>query len=264
MRNAQDATPRDGSVRIDIADDGDAVRAHGRPTMARAWTRISCASACSARSTAPRVRRAWESAPTRRASTRAVSAATSRCESAPGRGHAFLHYPAGGLMSEAANPDKPRLLIVEDDLGLQKQLKWCFDEYEVLIAARSRGSAGADRAASSRRWCCRISACRPMPKASPKACARCAEILSLAPHTKVIVVTGNDDRDNAVRAVSLGAYDFYQKPRRYRRAAPASSSRAFHMHALEAAEPPAARRRRSARRSKASSPPTMRCSRSAA
>jgi two-component system NtrC family response regulator len=38
------------------------------------------------------------------------------------------------------------------------------------------------------------------------------EILKLSPHTKVIVVTGNDDRENAVKAISLGAYDFYQKP----------------------------------------------------
>ncbi|MDD5273034.1 MAG: PEP-CTERM-box response regulator transcription factor, partial [Methylovulum sp.] len=37
------------------------------------------------------------------------------------------------------------------------------------------------------------------------------EILQLAPATKVIVVTGNDDRDNAVKAVAMGAYDFYQK-----------------------------------------------------
>lgn len=38
------------------------------------------------------------------------------------------------------------------------------------------------------------------------------EILQLAPETKVIVVTGNDDRENAIKAVALGAYDFYQKP----------------------------------------------------
>jgi two-component system NtrC family response regulator len=38
------------------------------------------------------------------------------------------------------------------------------------------------------------------------------EILSLAPETKIVVVTGNDDRDNAVKAIAMGAYDFYQKP----------------------------------------------------
>ena len=38
------------------------------------------------------------------------------------------------------------------------------------------------------------------------------EILTIAPHTKVIVITGNDDRTNALAAISAGAYDFYQKP----------------------------------------------------
>jgi two-component system NtrC family response regulator len=58
------------------------------------------------------------------------------------------------------------------------------------------------------------------------------ETLSLAPGTKVIVVTGNNDRDNAVRAVSLGAYDFYQKPVDTD-VLRLIVSRAFHIHALE-------------------------------
>jgi len=39
-----------------------------------------------------------------------------------------------------------------------------------------------------------------------------AEILTIAPTIKVIVVTGHDDRGNAVRAIGMGAYDFYEKP----------------------------------------------------
>ena len=46
--------------------------------------------------------------------------------------------------------DKPKLLIIEDDEGLQKQLKWCFDEYDVLMAA-TRAEALAHRGATSRR-----------------------------------------------------------------------------------------------------------------
>ena len=42
--------------------------------------------------------------------------------------------------------------------------------------------------------------------------ATLAEILAIAPYTKVIVITGNDDRTNALKAIELGAYDFYQKP----------------------------------------------------
>ncbi len=52
----------------------------------------------------------------------------------------------------------------------------------------------------------------PDPEGVSEGMATLSEILQLAPHTKVIVVTGNHDRDNAVRAVALGAYDFYQKP----------------------------------------------------
>ena len=58
------------------------------------------------------------------------------------------------------------------------------------------------------------------------------EILALAPHTKVIVVTGNDDRENAVRAVAMGAYDFYQKPIDTD-VLRLIVQRAFHMYALE-------------------------------
>ena len=52
----------------------------------------------------------------------------------------------------------------------------------------------------------------PDPEGVSEGMATLQEMLQLAPHTKVIVVTGNDDRDNAVRAVALGAYDFYHKP----------------------------------------------------
>jgi two-component system NtrC family response regulator len=107
--------------------------------------------------------------------------------------------------------DKPRLLIVEDDLGLQKQLKWCFDGYEVLTAATK-----AEALALLRRFeppvVLQDLGLPPDPEGVEEGMSTLREILSLAPQTKVVVVTGNNDRDNAVRAVSLGAYDFYSKP----------------------------------------------------
>jgi two-component system NtrC family response regulator len=107
--------------------------------------------------------------------------------------------------------NKPRLLIVEDDAGLQRQLKWCFDHLDVLVAE--------DRAAA-------LTALRrfeppvvlqdlglpPDPEGVAEGLATLQEILRIAPATKVIVVTGQMDRDHAVRAVGLGAVDFYQKP----------------------------------------------------
>ncbi len=107
--------------------------------------------------------------------------------------------------------EKSKLLIVEDDLGLQKQLKWCFDEYDVLIAA-SRSEAIAQLRRFEPQVILQDLGLPPEPQDVSEGMATLREILKIAPQTKVIVVTGNHDRDNAVRAVALGAYDFYQKP----------------------------------------------------
>jgi two-component system, NtrC family, response regulator len=127
--------------------------------------------------------------------------------------------------------DKPRLLIVEDDLGLQKQLKWCFDEHEVLIAG-TRAEALAQLRRFEPPVVLQDLGLPPDPEGVNEGMQTLRETLSLAPLTKVIVVTGNNDRDNAVRAVSLGAYDFYQKPVDTD-VLRLIVSRAFHIHALE-------------------------------
>ena len=107
--------------------------------------------------------------------------------------------------------DKPILLIVEDDLGLQKQLKWCFDEYEV-IAATNRTEALTQLRRFSPPVVLQDLGLPPDAEGVSEGIETLREIVSLSPTTKVIVVTGNHDRDNAVKAVSLGAYDFYEKP----------------------------------------------------
>ena len=127
--------------------------------------------------------------------------------------------------------DKPRLLIVEDDPGLQKQLKWCFDEYEV-IAATDRPAALAALRRYEPAVVLQDLGLPPDDEGVAEGFATLLETLRLAPHTKVIVVTGQLDKQNAVRAVGMGAYDFYQKP--------VDTDvlrllvhRAFHIHALE-------------------------------
>jgi two-component system, NtrC family, response regulator len=109
------------------------------------------------------------------------------------------------------NEEKPKLLIIEDDLGLQKQLKWCFDEHEVLFSA-TRSEALAQLRRFEPPVVLQDLGLPPDPEGVSEGMATLKEILSAAPATKVIVVTGNHDRDSALRAVSLGAYDFYQKP----------------------------------------------------
>jgi len=127
--------------------------------------------------------------------------------------------------------EKPRLLIVEDDLGLQRQLKWCFDEYEVLMAA-SREEALTMARRFEPPVVLQDLGLPPDAEGVTEGMQTLREILSLAPQTKVIVVTGNADRDNAVRAVSLGAYDFYQKPVDTD-VLRLLVGRAFHIHRLE-------------------------------
>jgi len=127
--------------------------------------------------------------------------------------------------------DRLRLLIVEDDLGLQKQLKWCFDEYEVLMAG-SRTEALAQLRRFEPPVVLQDLGLPPDAEGVTEGMETLKAILALARQTKVIVVTGNNDRDNAVRAVSHGAYDFYQKPVDTQ-VLRLIVSRAFHMHALE-------------------------------
>jgi len=103
------------------------------------------------------------------------------------------------------------LLVVEDDIGLQKQLKWCFESYEVVVAGDREAAINALRRYEPAVVTLDLGL-PPDPANASEGLATLADILALAPRTKVIVVTGNDDRDNAVKAVSLGAYDFYQKP----------------------------------------------------
>jgi len=107
--------------------------------------------------------------------------------------------------------DKPRLLIVEDDPGLQKQLKWCFDRYEV-VQATSRAEAVAQMRRFEPAVVLQDLGLPPDAEGVSEGMATVQELLALAPRTKVIVVTGHADRESAVRAVGLGAWDFYSKP----------------------------------------------------
>jgi two-component system NtrC family response regulator len=104
-----------------------------------------------------------------------------------------------------------RLLIVEDDPGLQSQLRWCFEDYEVLVA-EDRETALAQLRRYEPPVVLQDLGLPPDPEGVSEGLATLEEALALAPATKVIVVTGHGDQENAVKAVGLGAYDFYQKP----------------------------------------------------
>jgi two-component system, NtrC family, response regulator len=103
------------------------------------------------------------------------------------------------------------LLIVEDDAGLQKQMRWSFDGYET-VAAGDRESALAQLRRHEPAVVTLDLGLPPDADGASEGLATLGQILALMPQTKVIVVTGNQDRANAVKAVGLGAYDFCQKP----------------------------------------------------
>ena len=106
---------------------------------------------------------------------------------------------------------KIKLLVVEDDPGLQAQLRWCFEDYEVIVA-EDRESALAQLRRHEPPVVLQDLGLPPDSEGVSEGLATLEETLAIAPDTKVIVVTGHGDQENALRAVGLGAHDFYQKP----------------------------------------------------
>ncbi|PSF05002.1 PEP-CTERM-box response regulator transcription factor [Marinobacter fuscus] len=105
-----------------------------------------------------------------------------------------------------------QLLIVEDDPGLQSQMRWCFsDEVEVTVAADRDSALAALRRLEPEVVTLDLGL-PPDPGGASEGFALLEDILRLAPLTKVIVVTGREDKENAVKAIGMGASDFYQKP----------------------------------------------------
>lgn len=110
-----------------------------------------------------------------------------------------------------ASEDPKKLLVIEDDPGLQKQLRWSFDNYDVYVAA-DRESALAQVRRYEPAVVTMDLGLPPDPDGASEGLATLQQILALAPDTKVIVLTGNQNHANALKAIELGAYDFHQKP----------------------------------------------------
>ena len=103
------------------------------------------------------------------------------------------------------------LLIVEDDPSLQKQIRWAFDRYETLTAD-DRESALVQVQRFMPPVVTMDLGLPPDADSVSEGFKLLEQILSIAPETKVIVLTGQNDRANALRAIGLGAYDFFAKP----------------------------------------------------
>ncbi len=105
-----------------------------------------------------------------------------------------------------------RLLIVEDDPGLQSQMRWCFSEDLEVSLASDRESALTCLRRDEPEVVTLDLGLPPDAGGATEGFRLLEDILQLAPMTKVIVVTGREDKENAVKAIGMGASDFYQKP----------------------------------------------------
>lgn len=106
---------------------------------------------------------------------------------------------------------KPKLLVIEDDEGLQAQLKWAYEDYDV-VPANDRETALAVLRSEAPPVVTLDLGLPPDPDGVSEGFAVLDAIMTLKPDTKVIVATGHGARESALQAIERGAYDFYQKP----------------------------------------------------
>ena len=107
--------------------------------------------------------------------------------------------------------DRPKLLVVEDDAGLQRQLKWSYEDQEVILAGDREAALEALRTHQPAVVTLDLGL-PPDPDGVTEGFATLEAILAARPATKVIVASGHGARESARRAIAMGAFDFYHKP----------------------------------------------------
>jgi two-component system NtrC family response regulator len=123
------------------------------------------------------------------------------------------------------------LLIVEDDPALQTQMRWALDAYDIGVASDAEEAISHVRRIEPAVVTLDLGL-PPEPDDPTVGFRALQEILGQAPDTKVIVLTGQNDRANALRAVAMGAYDFLAKPFDPEELA-LTIERAFRLHELQ-------------------------------
>jgi two-component system NtrC family response regulator len=108
--------------------------------------------------------------------------------------------------------ERTRLLIVEDEETIRGQMKWAFgDEYDVLLA-ESRAQALEQARQEGPALVLLDLGLPPSPRTADEGLRCLRELLLLDSSAKVIVVTGNQEKENALKAIEMGAFDFFLKP----------------------------------------------------
>ena len=114
-------------------------------------------------------------------------------------------------MSEQGQSTRPKLLVIEDDEGLQRQLKWSYDDRQVILAGDRESALAAVREHQPEVVTLDLGL-PPDPDGVSEGFATLEAILAARPGTKVIVASGHGARESARRAIAMGAFDFYHKP----------------------------------------------------
>ena len=127
---------------------------------------------------------------------------------------------------------RPKLLVVEDDEGLQRQLKWSYEDYEVVTAGDRTTAIDMLRLHEPAVVTLDLGL-PPDPDGTSEGFATLTELLRLKPDMKVVVASGHGARESALKAIALGAYDFYAKPVVIDELG-LIVRRAFHLSAIEA------------------------------
>jgi two-component system NtrC family response regulator len=105
-----------------------------------------------------------------------------------------------------------QILLIEDDEDIQTQMKWGLSKQYTVLQASDRTSALRIFNKNRPKVVTLDLGLPPDENGSSEGFYCLDEILKKAPETKVIVVTGNNDRENALKAIQMGAYDYYLKP----------------------------------------------------
>ena len=115
-------------------------------------------------------------------------------------------------MPEKLMTIRPALLLVDDDAEIRDQMKWALASEYQLLEASDRSTALAHVRQAMPRLVLLDLGLPPDTDGASEGLAILQETLALNPMAKIIVVTGNSDREKAVAAIESGAYDFIEKP----------------------------------------------------
>jgi two-component system, NtrC family, response regulator len=114
-------------------------------------------------------------------------------------------------VSQKVSEDAERILLVEDDPGLQRQMRWALAPYEVIVVG-AREQALWEFKSDPFRIVILDLGLPPDENGATEGLKTLEEILNIAPRTKIIIASGQTDRTHAVKAVGKGAFDFFGKP----------------------------------------------------